>query len=141
MSYTLSIDTTTKIIWIVVVILEGRNTMFEIKDELAMLDNFSTFVANMMKKQKISVETLAKRTGLSAPVIRNIKEKKVKKLNAHNIVKIAQYFRLSPDEVLGIENAHEKLGITSEHVEFETSFYEKDASDFKGTVPGWNAGV
>lgn len=74
-----------------------------VDDELIMLENLSAFVTEMMKKQKISVKTLAKRTGLSAPVIRNIKEKKVKKLNAHNIVKIAQYFRVSQMKCWGLK--------------------------------------
>lgn len=132
-AYTLTIDNNVRLKKYsdIIEILEGRDIMYTtVDDELIMLENLSAFVTEMMKKQKISVKTLAKRTGLSAPVIRNIKEKKVKKLNAHNIVKIAQYFRVSPDEVLGIENAHGKLGITSEYVEFETSFYEKDAGDF-----------
>lgn len=50
--------------------------------ESDMIKNLSRNIRAIMDEQKISMNELAKRTGLSFPVIRNIRDGKNKKINA-----------------------------------------------------------
>ena len=54
-------------------------------NESHLIKNLSRNVKKLMDEKKISMNELAKKTGLSFSVIRNIKEGKNKKLNAQNI--------------------------------------------------------
>lgn len=99
-------------------------------NESHLIKNLSRNVKKLMDEKKISMNELAKKTGLSFSVIRNIKEGKNKKLNAHNIYRLSLYFHISPQELLGTDSIPPELKITEEHVEFITSFFEKEACDF-----------
>lgn len=101
-----------------------------IKDESNLISNLSKSVKKLMASQKISINELAKRTGLSFSVIRNIRDGKIKKLNAKNIYKLAIYFHISPNQLLGTDSIPAGLNITDENVEFITSFFEREAGDF-----------
>lgn len=98
--------------------------------ESDMIKNLSRNIRAIMDEQKISMNELAKRTGLSFPVIRNIRDGKNKKINAKNVLRLATYFHVSPNQLLGTETIPEELNIKEEHVEFVTSFFEKEAGDF-----------
>ena len=101
-----------------------------IPDESNLISNLSKSVKKLMSDQNISMNELAKRTGLSFSVIRNMRDGKIKKLNAQNIYKLVVYFHISPKQFLGTDSIPEKLNIIEENVEFITSFYEKEAGDF-----------
>lgn len=99
-------------------------------DETELLENMRKNLNKMMQEQKITVSDLSERTGVSTYEIRNIKEGKIKRLNAKNIVKLAFYFQVTPNEFLGAKELPEELEIDVSHVEFQTSFYEKEGLDF-----------
>lgn len=101
-----------------------------IDNESDLIDNLSKNVKKIMAEQKISMKKLAERTGLSFSVIRNIRDRKVKKLNAQNIYRLAVYFHISPNQLLGTDSIPAELNITEERVEFLSSFFEKEAGDF-----------
>ncbi len=101
-----------------------------IANESNLIDNLSKNVKKIMAEQKISINKLAKRTGLSFSVIRNIRDRKIKKLNAQNIYILALYFHISPNQLLRTDSIPEELNIKEERVEFITSFFEKEAGDF-----------
>lgn len=101
-----------------------------INNESDLIRNLSGNVKKIMAEQKISINELAKKTGLSFAVIRNIRDGKIKKLNAQNIYRLVVYFHISPNQLLGTDSIPEELNITEEHVEFITSFFEKEAGDF-----------
>ena len=95
-----------------------------------MISNLSKSVRKLMAERKLSINELAKKTGLTFSVIRNIKDGKVKKVNAHNVFQIASYFHVSPNELLGTKTIPDELKIREERVEFISSFFEKEAGDF-----------
>ena len=101
-----------------------------INNESNLISNLSKNVKKLMIEQKISINELAKRTGLSFSEIRNIRDGKIKKLNTQNIYKLVNYFHIFPEQLLGIDSIPEELHITGEYVEFITSFFEKEAEDF-----------
>lgn len=101
-----------------------------IDGESDLISNLSKNVKKAMADQKISINELAKRTGLSFSVIRNIRDGKIKKLNAENICKLVLYFHISPNQLLGTDLIPAELNINKECVEFITSFFEKEAGDF-----------
>lgn len=101
-----------------------------IDGESDLISNLSKNVKKVMADQKISMNELAKRTGLSFSVIRNIRDGKIKKLNAENIYKLVVYFHISPNQLLGTDFIPAELNISKEHPESISSFFEKEAEDF-----------
>lgn len=99
-------------------------------NEVELIRNFSHSVKKLMQENSLSINDFANRCGLTFAVVRNIKDGKVKKLNAKYVVRIAEYFRISPNDLLGIEELPPDICIKEEHVEFVTSFFEKEAGDF-----------
>ncbi|MDE5779968.1 MAG: helix-turn-helix domain-containing protein [Lachnospiraceae bacterium] len=98
--------------------------------ESDLISNLSRNVKKIMTDQKISINELAKKTGLSFSVIRNIRDGKIKKLNAQNIYRLVVYLHISPSQLLGTDSIPAELNITEECVEFITSFFEREAGDF-----------
>ncbi len=101
-----------------------------ISDESNLISNLSRNVKKIMADRKISINELAKKTGLSFSVIRNIRDGKIKKLNAQNLNKLAGYLHLSPSQLLGTDSIPEELNIIEECAEFIPSFFEKEAEEF-----------
>lgn len=101
-----------------------------INNESDLISNLSKNVKKIMNDRKISINELAKKTGLSFSVIRNIRDGKIKKLNAQNICRLTTYLHVSPAQLLGTDSIPEELNIAEEHVEFLTSFFEREAEDF-----------
>lgn len=101
-----------------------------INNESVLISNLSRNIKKIMADRKISINELAKKTGLSFSVIRNIRDGKIKKLNAQNIYRLTSYLHISPAQLLGIDSIPEELKITEEHIEFFTSFFEREAEDF-----------
>ncbi len=101
-----------------------------INNERGLISNLSRNIKKIMADRKISINELAKKTGLSFSVIRNIRDGKLKKLNAQNIYRLAIYLHISPAWLLGTDSIPAELNITEEHIEFLTSFFEREAEDF-----------
>lgn len=101
-----------------------------INNESDLISNLSRNIKKIMAERKISINELAKKTGLSFSVIRNIRDGKIKKLNAQNICKLAIYLCISPAQLLGTDSIPKELNITEEYIEFITSFFEREAADF-----------
>lgn len=101
-----------------------------INNESDLISKLSQNIKQIMADRKISINELAKKTGLSFSVIRNIRDGKIKKLNAQNICKLAIYLHMSPAQLLGTDSIPTELNIAEEHVEFFTSFFEREAEDF-----------
>lgn len=101
-----------------------------LNNESDLISNLSRNIKKIMAERKISINELAKKTGLSFSVIRNIRDGKIKKLNAQNICRLAIYLHISPAQLLGTDSIPTELNITEEHVEFLTSFFEREAEDF-----------
>lgn len=100
-------------------------------EERILLQNLSKNARQIIKSQHVTLKELVQRTGLSIHVIRNMKDGKVKKLNALNIYKLASGLQVTPKILLGVENIPEEMQIKEEHLEFVSSFYEKDGGDFE----------
>lgn len=101
-----------------------------INSESNLISNLSKSVKKIMADRKISINELAKKTGLSFSVIRNIRDGKIKKLNAQNINRLVDYLHISPSQLLGTDSIPAELNIIEERVEFITSFFEREAEDF-----------
>lgn len=101
-----------------------------LNNESDMIGKLSRNIKKIMADRKISINELAKKTGLSFSVIRNIRDAKIKKLNAQNICRLAIYLHISPAQLLGTDSIPEEINITEEHVEFLASFFEREAEDF-----------
>lgn len=98
--------------------------------ESDLIRNLSKNIKKIMADRKISINELAKKTGLSFSVIRNIRDGKIKKLNARNINRLVDYLHISPNQLLGTDSIPAELKITEEYVDFITSFFEREAEDF-----------
>lgn len=101
-----------------------------INNESDLISNLSKSVKKIMADRKISINELAKKTGLSFSVIRNIRDGKIKKLNAQNINRLVNYLHISPSRLLGTDSIPAELNIIEEPVEFITSFFEREAENF-----------
>lgn len=101
-----------------------------IHNESALISNLSRNIKKIMADRKMSINDLAKKTGLSFSVIRNIRDGKIKKLNTQNIYRLAVYLHMSPAQLLETASIPAELNITESYVEFLTSFFEREAEDF-----------
>lgn len=99
-------------------------------NESDLIRNLSKNVKKKMAEHKISINGLAERTGLSFSEIRNIRDGKLKKLNAESICILANYFHTSPNQLLETASIPAGLNISAVSAEFKTSFFERVAPDF-----------
>lgn len=99
-------------------------------NEIDMIKNLSKSINQIMKDNELNIHGFAQLTGLTYAMVRNMKDAKIKKINAANLIKVANYFHLSPCELLGVEALPEELHIEEEYAEFDTSFFEREAGDF-----------
>ena len=103
--------------------------MMSVRD-IEMINSFGDKLAELMKGSKLSISEVADKTGLSYAEIRNIKDKNLKKIDPYKIVRISNYFHINPAYLLGVEYLPDDLNIGVKSIEFQSSFYERETTDF-----------
>ncbi|MHD0383185.1 helix-turn-helix domain-containing protein [Staphylococcus simulans] len=84
---------------------ENNNTLFitskvvKYKGDVKMRNNLST----LMGAKKVKISELSKETGISQTTIRGLYYERTNKVEMRTILKICEYFKVTPNELLGIE--------------------------------------
>ena len=63
-------------------------------NEIDMIKNLSKSINQIMKDNVLNIHGFAQLTGLTYAMVRNMKDAKIKKINAANLIKIANYLAL-----------------------------------------------